>query len=83
MNTIMEAELADCARNKAIKKMHLVQLLNGNFSVEVELTWKDGRVCLITQKKVVREWANLNRLVQHIQSSYGAIPLITVIPLIL
>jgi hypothetical protein len=79
MNIIFEDDLVDCARNNAIKRLYLVQMENGNFSIEIELTWKDGRVQLFTQKKIVREWANLNRLIDHIQANYGKIPSISLI----
>ena len=80
MNTIMEADLVDYARNKAITVLHIIQRENGSFEIEAELTWKEGRVKLITQKKEVRTWANATRLIEHIKECYGAIPLITIKP---
>jgi hypothetical protein len=77
MNTISESELEDAGRNKAIKKLHIVQQQNGKFGIVVNLTWKEGDFTLVTQRKNVREWASLDRLSHHIQDNYGAVPSIS------
>jgi hypothetical protein len=82
MSTILDAELADCVRNNAVTELHIVQQQNKKFIVEVLLTWKDGPTTLITQRKEIREWASVDRLIAHIQENYGVIPLITVVPFV-
>lgn len=76
MNTILESELEDAGRNKAIKKLHIVQQQNGTFGIVVNLTWKEGEFNLVTQRKKIREWSSLDRLSLHIQQNYGVIPTI-------
>ena len=70
METLTESALVDYSKNEAIKRLYVVQQESGNFAVEVELTWKKGRLVLITQTKKIREWSNLSRLVDHIQKNY-------------
>jgi hypothetical protein len=77
MNTIFESELEDSGRNKAIKKLHIIQQQNSKFWLVVNLTWKEGMFTLITQRKKVREWTSLDRLSRHIQKNYGAAPSIS------
>jgi hypothetical protein len=74
MSTISETELEDAGRNKAIKKLNIVQQTNGKYAVTVNLTWKEGEFTVITQRKNTREWASLDRLTTHIQENYGAVP---------
>lgn len=76
MNAITESELEDAGRNKAIKQLHIVQKQNGKFEIVVNLTWKDGDLTLVSQRKHIREWANLQRLYRHIQEKYGEVPAI-------
>lgn len=77
MSTISESEIEDAGRNKAIKKLHIVQQPNGKYGITVNLTWKEGEFTLITQRKNTREWASLDRLSHHIQEVYGAVPSIS------
>lgn len=74
MGTIYEADLEDAGRNKAIRKLQIVQQQNGKYEIVVNLTWKDGDYTLVTQRKNVREWASLDRLVEHIRDCYGIVP---------
>jgi hypothetical protein len=77
MSTISESDLIDCVRNKAVKKLHIIQDPNGKFRIVVNLTWKEGDFDLITTRRKPREWASLDRLARHIQENYGVIPPIT------
>ena len=77
IGTISESEIEDAGRNKAIKKLDIVQQQNGKFGIVVTLTWKEGKFTLITQRKNVREWVSLDRLSHHIQEAYGPPPLIS------
>lgn len=77
MSTIFESELEDAGRNKAIKKLHIVQQTNSRFVLVVTLKWKEGEFTLVTQRKNVREWVSLDRLTLHIQDNYGAVPSIS------
>lgn len=81
ISTILDAELADCVRNNAVTQLHIVQQPNKKFIVKVALTWKEGLTTLVKQRKDVREWASVDRLVAHIQVNYGVVPLITIEPL--
>ena len=74
MHTIFEAEIEDAGRNRAIKKLQLVQNARRKFEVIVNLTWKEGDFTLVTQRKNIREWVSLDRLSLHIQENYGFIP---------
>lgn len=71
MEPITEKELDIAGANKAIKNLRIVQLDNGTFSILVTLTWRVGELTLITQKKEVRGWVNLNLLLKHIKEKYG------------
>lgn len=73
MNTIGESELIDCVRNKAVKRMCIVQQPDGNYRILVNLSWKDGDHLLISTRKEPREWASLDRLEKHIRTKYGYI----------
>ncbi len=74
--TITEPELIDNIVNQSVKKMMLVQGEDGKFSIRVQLSWKGGDLLLETQRKTPRVWASLDRLVKHINSKYGKVPII-------
>ncbi|EGY29255.1 putative protein pFBAOT6.29, partial [Candidatus Regiella insecticola 5.15] len=42
----------------------------------VQLSWKGGDLLLETQRKTPRVWSSLDRLVKHINSKYGKVPII-------
>ena len=71
MKAISEAELADFVRNKAVKRMYIVQGANARFQIIVTLTWKPGDWNLVNAKKKPRQWASLDRLTRHIINEYG------------
>lgn len=71
MEPILEKDLVIAGKNKAIENLRIQQLDNGKYSVIVKLTWRSDELVQITQKKRVRGWANLDRLLQHIRKNYG------------
>lgn len=71
MKAISEAELVDFVRNKAVKRMYIVQGANARFQIIVTLTWKQGDWNLANAKKNPRQWASLDRLTRHIINEYG------------
>ena len=73
---ITELELIDNLGNKTVKKMTLIQGEDEKFSILVQLSWKGGELLLETQRKTPRVWSSLDRLIKHINSKYGQVPLI-------
>ena len=71
MKSISEAELADFVRNKAVKRMYIVQGANARYQIIVTLTWKPGDWNLVNAKKKPRQWASLDRLTRHIINEYS------------
>jgi hypothetical protein len=71
MEPIFEKDLVLAGRNKAIESLRIEQLSDGRYSVIVKLTWRSDEVVQMTQKKRVRGWANLDRLLDHIRANYG------------
>lgn len=74
MNTINEKELVDNAKNGAVRCIKVTKAAGGDGLVlYVNLTWKEGDLLLITQKKEPRTWASADRLLAHIDSKYGCV----------
>lgn len=71
MNTISESELADFVKNKAVKKLHIIQNDAEKYEIFATLTWKEGDWHLVTTRGKPREWASLDRLSHHIREKYG------------
>jgi hypothetical protein len=71
MAPIFEKDLVLAGQNKAIENLRIQQLESGKYSVIVKLTWRADEVVQVTQKKRVRCWANLDRLLDHIRNNYG------------
>lgn len=70
MNTITEKELADNARNGAIAGIKAFKTQLGEtegWSVMINLTWKEGDLLLITQRKAPKSWLSHDRLLNHLQ----------------
>lgn len=76
MNTLSEAELTDFVKNKAVRRLSIVQNEAGKYQIIVNLTWKEGDWNLVTTRKTIREWASLDRLARHIRENYGIPPAI-------
>lgn len=80
MNTISDAELADFLKNKAVRRLNVIQNDVGKYLIVVTLTWKKGDWKLITTRGKPREWASLDRLTGHIREQYdGMLPTIVLI----
>lgn len=77
MNTLSEAELTDFVKNKAVRRLNIVQNEAGKYRIVVNLTWKEGDWNLVTTRKTIREWASLDRLTRHIRENYSTIPKIS------
>ena len=73
MNTIIEAELVDFIRNKAVKKLNIIQVEESRYQIVANLTWKEGDWYLVTTRKNPREWASLDRLARHIREKYNGV----------
>lgn len=71
MEPIFEKDLVLAGQNKAIENVRIQQLKDGKYSVIVKLTWRTDEVVQMTQRKRVRAWANLDRLLDHIRNNYG------------
>jgi hypothetical protein len=79
LNTVNEAELSDFIKNKAVKRLNIVQTESGKYQIVVNLTWKEGDWNLVTTRKTIREWASLDRLARHIRESYGIPPTVNLV----
>lgn len=71
MVPITQRELDIAAANKAISLLRIVQLDDGTFSILITLTWRPEELTLITQRKEVRGWVSLDRLLKQIREHYG------------
>lgn len=75
MNTVSESELTDFVKNKAVKKLQIVENEAGKYRIVINLTWKEGDWHLVTTRGKPREWASLDRLARHINEKYdGELP---------
>jgi hypothetical protein len=79
MNAINEAELTDFMKNKAIKRLTIVQSEEGKYRIVINLTWKEGDWNLVTTRGGPREWASLDRLIRHLSDKYESLPPITLV----
>lgn len=70
-DTITEKELNTAGANHAISTLRIAQLDNGKYSLVAKLNWRPAEVTLVTDRKQVRGWANLNTLIDHIREKYG------------
>lgn len=77
MNTLSEAELTDFVKNRAVKRLNIVQNESDKYQIVVNLTWKEGDWHLVTTRKTIREWASLDRLARHIRENCGIPPSIS------
>jgi len=75
-DTLSEQELIDNLVNRTVRTMRVVEDQDNRFSIYVTLSWKEGQKQLETQRKKPRTWASLDRLVRHINSKYGHVPVI-------
>jgi hypothetical protein len=71
MNPITDKELDTATRNATIETLRIQQMDDKRYSLVVKLTWCAEELTLITQRKKVRGWVNLNPLVDRIREKYG------------
>lgn len=64
---IMESELADFMKNKAVKKFNVSQNEDATFRLFINLTWKEGDLCLGTVRKKPRDFVSLDTLIGFMQ----------------
>ena len=73
MHKIQEKELVEFAANNAISLMEIEEHADG-YGIKVQLTWREGRSVLMTQRNSIKTWASLDRLIAHIKTNYIDIP---------
>lgn len=78
MNTITEAVLKDNAQNGAVVWIKATRATDKGFHLHVKLSWKEGELILINQKKEPRVWISADRLLAHIDRNYRAVDSLTI-----
>lgn len=74
MKTMVEAELQDCAKNKAVTQLTIISMSDSGYRIMVNLTWKKGDWHLTTSRKNIRTWASLDRLVRYLEKVFDVLP---------
>lgn len=69
MNPITPEELRLAVRYKLVKKIRVEQTKDCKYLTHVTLAKEDEEKTIVTQRGTQREWASLDRLVKHLQSS--------------
>lgn len=78
-NTITDPELKDNARNGAVRYIKAAPAGEGKgFYLFVTLSWKEGDLLFITQKKTPRIWASLDRLMIYLEANNAHISNLTI-----
>jgi hypothetical protein len=75
MSTVGEAELTLAARSELLRRLRIIQTGEGKYQVKVSLADREGELSVVTTRQP-REWASLDRLLNHIQEKFGAFPAI-------
>ena len=78
VDKINEEALTDSSKNNAVESLELKQTEDGAFQLIIKLAWKDHSSILMTSRDDVKEWANYERLINHIKNNYPEIPEIKV-----
>ena len=79
MTTINDPDLRDNAKNGAVTCIKAMPSEDGKgFCLFVNLTWKEGDLLLITQKKTPRTWTSLDRLLAYITSNNCSVTSLTI-----
>ncbi len=78
-NTIQENELVKNLSNGAVTLLRIVEDKKGKYQTFVQLSWREGEIQVVTQRKKPKQWASLDRLAAHIKKYYygNLIPVIT------
>ena len=74
MKTMVEAELQDYAKNKAVTQLTITSIGDSGYRIMVNLTWKEGDWHLTTSLKKIRTWASLDRLVGYLKKVFNVLP---------
>lgn len=69
--TITEEELKKAAVENAVKALTVVRVSSSVYRLFITLTWKTGEHLLITARKKPREWVSFDRMMKHIEGTYG------------
>lgn len=69
METISSEEFRVAVRFKLIKKIRIEQTKDFQYLTHLTLAKEDQEKTVITQRGEPKEWANLDRLIKHIQSN--------------
>jgi hypothetical protein len=71
ISTITEEELKKAAAENAVKVLKVVRVSPAVYRLLIVLTWKGGEHLLITARKKPREWVSFDRMMKHIEGTYG------------
>lgn len=71
--TITEDELKKAAVENAVKVLRVVRVSPAVYRLLIVLTWKTGEHLLITARKKPREWVSFDRMMKHIEGTYGSV----------
>lgn len=77
MNSITSEELRVAIRYKLVKKIRVEQTKDCQYLTHVTLAKEDEEKTIVTQRGTPREWASLDRLIKHIQTSSMSVQNIT------
>lgn len=72
MNTMYETDLVRHA--KFVKRIRIEQTPDSKYLTYITIQKEDHEQLLITQRKIPKEWASLDRLVKHLSSIYENLP---------
>ena len=78
MDKINEEALIDSSKNNAVETLEIKQTENGAYQLIIKLAWKAHPSVLMTSRDDIKEWANYDRLINHIKNNYPEIPQIKV-----
>lgn len=73
IDTITEPELKKAAAASAIKALRVVRVSSSVYRLVINLTWKAGDHLLVTARKKPRDWVNFDRMIKHIELTYGIV----------
>ena len=71
VDDIQELDLENNLSNGQVEILHIIEDDEGKFSLSVKLNWRDVYISLVTQRKEIKRWANMQTLVGHIKSHYA------------
>ena len=69
--TITEDELKKAAVENAVRALRVVRVSSSVYRLLIVLTWKTGEHLLITARKKPRDWVSFDRMMKHIEATYG------------